>query len=173
MNSPSGRMSSPGASAMIVEMRSDPGGTLTTTGTQAVSCTVTGKPTIIGGVVPVTGLRTAPTLNEAFTGAAPAQVGGGAIFAVVDAPGARSVGVAVKVNGEPATSVENPIASGTLPVFFTTTARVSVSPFFHVRAAGVTVACGSGTSFSRVTATVLDPAAAAGAVLTVIVEVAA
>src|SRR6476469_3042536 len=120
MNSPSGITSSPGTSAWMVVMRRAPAGTLTWIGTQPVSCTVTGNPAIIGDAISVTGLSTAPTVKEPDTWP-PAHAAGGATFAVVDAPGARSVGVSVRVNGEPAASAENPIASGTLPVFFTTT----------------------------------------------------
>src|SRR6188474_2815808 len=63
------------------------------------------------------------------------------------------------------------MSSGTLPVFLTMTGRLSISPFFQVSAVGVTLARGSDTRAPKVTASLFEPVGAAGAVLTVIVEV--
>ena len=105
MNSPSGRMSSPGASDRIVEIRRVPGGTLTCFGTHAVRSTVTGNPAIIGAPA-VGGLSSTPILNEAVTATAPHAVGG-VTSALVHAPGAMvAPGVAANVKFEPAGSGE-------------------------------------------------------------------
>src|SRR4029079_6635844 len=96
---------------------------------------------------------------------------GGPTIAVLAAPG-RTVVCPPPVieNGEPGGANANPMSSGTLPVFLTMTGRLSVSPFFQVSAVGVTLARGFDTRAPKVTATVFEPAGAAGAVWTVIVE---